>query len=338
MTSRSGGRLMVRAASSARSTSCWLTSRCLPETAITPRLLTPRMCPPAIPTSTDAISTPAIPSASPTACLIDSTVESMLTTTPLRRPRHGLSPTPTMSSSPAGDHSAMTQHDLVVPTSSPAITWRVLALAIPPSLAHGFQDDLIAEAQVDDGHGFPGGLELGEHAEEPAEPRLPVLPAEPHLYAVESVEHRPLGAAHVDLGDRLQEPDVRSQQEPEHGEAGDGPVGRLPSASGQILGVEPADDRRAERHRARFRAKVDPLLVDPVQPAGVDERERAALLHDKRHAIGQAPDDGGVAHQGQRLEPRHHVLAVEREDVGAGRDVRRRLDLLAAQPVLPAHL
>src|SRR5215471_12647040 len=166
MTSRSGGRLIVRAASRARSMSCWLTSRCLPDTATTPRLFTPRMWPPAIPTSTEAISTPAISSASPTACLIDSTVESMLTTTPLRSPRHGLTPTPTMSRLPTGDHSAITQHDLVVPTSSPAITWRALALAIPPSLAHGFQDDLIAEAQVDDGHGFPGGLELGEHTEE----------------------------------------------------------------------------------------------------------------------------------------------------------------------------
>jgi hypothetical protein len=95
-----------------------------------PRLLIPRMWPPATPAITEVISTPAISSASPTACLIDSTVESMLTTTPLRRPREGLTPTPMMSRLPTGDQSAMTQQILVVPTSSPAMTCRVRDLAI----------------------------------------------------------------------------------------------------------------------------------------------------------------------------------------------------------------
>ena len=43
---------MARAASTARSTSAALTSRCLPEIATTPRLLTPRMWPPATPAHT----------------------------------------------------------------------------------------------------------------------------------------------------------------------------------------------------------------------------------------------------------------------------------------------
>jgi hypothetical protein len=42
MISRSWGRLMARAASTARCTSVSSTSRCLPEMATTPRLLTPR--------------------------------------------------------------------------------------------------------------------------------------------------------------------------------------------------------------------------------------------------------------------------------------------------------
>ena len=129
---------MARAASSARSTSAGLTSRCLPETATTPRLLTPRMCPPATPAMTLEISTPAISSASPTACLMLSTVESMLTTTPLRRPRDGLVPTPTMSTVPMDDHSAMTQQILVVPTSSPVMSCRPLDLAMAPPTSPRF--------------------------------------------------------------------------------------------------------------------------------------------------------------------------------------------------------
>jgi len=51
--------------------------------------------------------------------LIASTVESMLTTTPRRRPRDGAVPTPTMSRPPSGDGRAMTAQIFVVPTSSP---------------------------------------------------------------------------------------------------------------------------------------------------------------------------------------------------------------------------
>src|SRR5512142_291774 len=58
-----------------------------PEIATTPRLFSERMWPPATPAYTAATSTPAICSASATACLIASTVESMLTTTPRRSPR-----------------------------------------------------------------------------------------------------------------------------------------------------------------------------------------------------------------------------------------------------------
>ena len=113
---------MALAASSARSTSKALTSRLRPETATTPRLLRPRMCPPATPAYTDATSTPAICSASATAFRIDSTVESMLTTTPLRRPRDAAAPTPTTSSPPSELTSAMIAQILVVPTSRPTIT------------------------------------------------------------------------------------------------------------------------------------------------------------------------------------------------------------------------
>ncbi len=61
-----------------------------------------------------------------------STVESMLTTTPLRKPRDGLVPTPTMSRVPMDDHSAMTQQILVVPTSSPVMSCLPRDLPMPP--------------------------------------------------------------------------------------------------------------------------------------------------------------------------------------------------------------
>ena len=164
----------------------------------------PRTWPPPTPAITDATSTPAIASASPTACLIASTVESMLTTTPLRRPREALAPTPTMSRSPLGDHSAMTQQILVVPTSSPAMICRPFALGmVSPSLrCRVSEHDLVAEAQID-----------GRSASRPACRAAPARPAARPSRASQSslpsrtsmpstrVEHRAFGAAHVDLGD-----------------------------------------------------------------------------------------------------------------------------------------
>jgi hypothetical protein len=57
-------------------------------------------------------------SASRIACLIDATVESMLTMTPFLRPRDGCVPTPMMSR-PSGPTSPTTAAILVVPMSSP---------------------------------------------------------------------------------------------------------------------------------------------------------------------------------------------------------------------------
>src|SRR6266478_6020836 len=59
-------------------------------------------------------------SASRMACLIEATVESMLTMTPFLRPREGCVPTPMMSS-PSGPISPTTAAILVVPMSSPTM-------------------------------------------------------------------------------------------------------------------------------------------------------------------------------------------------------------------------
>src|SRR5262249_52541523 len=149
-----------------RSTSFWLTSWCLPRTPTAPRLLMPRTWPPLTPVITEATSAPDIASASATACLIDSTVESRLTMTPLRRPRDELAPTPTTSRVPRGDHSAMTQQPWVVPMSTPAMTCRPFALGmISPSLHSGRpEDDLATEAQIDGDRRFAGRCRLREDA------------------------------------------------------------------------------------------------------------------------------------------------------------------------------
>ena len=116
MTSRSRGMATALAASMTRSTSFWVTSP--PLTAMTPWELKPMMWLPAIPAYTERIWHPAMSSASSRAFLMDCTVCSMFTTTPLRRPVEGLVPTPT-TSTPSGVSSPTTAQILVVPMSSP---------------------------------------------------------------------------------------------------------------------------------------------------------------------------------------------------------------------------
>ena len=118
ITSRSIGIATALAASITRFTSPSRTSRSL--TATTPCELKPRMWPPAMPAKTEVISQSAISSASSTACLMESTVASMSTTTPLRRPREGWVPMPT-TSIPFSVRSATITQIFVVPMSSPTI-------------------------------------------------------------------------------------------------------------------------------------------------------------------------------------------------------------------------
>ena len=65
------------------------------------------------------IWTAAISSASSTAFLIDSTVLSMLTTTPFRKPRERLDPTPMILIAPSSVTSATMAQIFVVPMSNP---------------------------------------------------------------------------------------------------------------------------------------------------------------------------------------------------------------------------
>ncbi len=108
---------MERADSIARSMSARVTS-CF-FNATTPRECTPVIWLPAMPVYTDSIWTAAINSASSTAFFTDSTVLSMSTTTPLRRPRDGLDPTPMMFTVPSSVTSATMAQIFVVPMSNP---------------------------------------------------------------------------------------------------------------------------------------------------------------------------------------------------------------------------
>ncbi len=87
MTSLSRGMATALAASMTLSTSSCETS--WPFTAITPWLLKPFIWLPAIPMNTEPISRPAMSSASSIDLCMESTVLSIFTTTPFRRPTEG---------------------------------------------------------------------------------------------------------------------------------------------------------------------------------------------------------------------------------------------------------
>src|SRR5215472_2083348 len=91
-TSRSSGREMLRAASTARRTSSLSMSRGRGPRAMPPRLFTPRTWLPATPISASSTGTLATPSASSTARRIELTVESRLTMRPLRKPLDSAAP------------------------------------------------------------------------------------------------------------------------------------------------------------------------------------------------------------------------------------------------------
>src|SRR5919205_2353328 len=92
------------------------------------------MCEPERLMATSSASSPLMRSASSTARVIESTAASGSTTTPLRRPRASDSPMPTMSMRPPSPGSPMMQVTRLVPTSSPTVWVRFLAIRV--SLLH----------------------------------------------------------------------------------------------------------------------------------------------------------------------------------------------------------
>src|SRR5215472_13690959 len=128
--SRSSGREMLRAASTARRTSSRSISRGRVPSVIPPRLFTPRTWLPATPMSASSIGTLATPSASSTARRMELTVASRFTIKPLRKPLDSAAPSArNFTRSPS--ISAMRTEVLVLPMSSPT---RYLSFFTEPPL------------------------------------------------------------------------------------------------------------------------------------------------------------------------------------------------------------
>src|SRR6056297_622881 len=192
----SAGMATVRAASMTRSTAPGVTSRS--RMATMPCELRLRTWLPAIPAYTSEISQPAISSASSTARCIDSTVDSILTTTPFFRPREGWLPMPIISSPPSSISSPTIATTLEVPISSPTIVSLALRLAIVRrsltacgrgaalAPAHG-KAAAVAQVHVAD-FGHPGCEQRRGHAGKAPQPCLEGLAAEAQLQAVAQLD------------------------------------------------------------------------------------------------------------------------------------------------------
>src|SRR4051812_25075467 len=147
-------------------------------------------------------------SASRMACLIEATVESMLTITPFFRPREGCVPTP-MTAGPSGVTSPTTAAILVVPMSSPTMMSEDLRGMEVPHLHGVFRGPQIFYSFVSVGRRRRGPepqaarrvaraadqLELAQH---PPRSRLRTIAAQLQLAAALRTRRR----ARLDLRDR----------------------------------------------------------------------------------------------------------------------------------------
>src|SRR5712692_3421947 len=125
MTWRSEATLIALLASTTRWTSSSPISWSGRATATTPMEFWDQRWVPARETTTDSIRWPAIRSAETAAAWMAEIGLSRLTTTPLRRPSDGLSPTPMMLTGAAGSSdSAMTTVTRLVPRSRPTVFFR----------------------------------------------------------------------------------------------------------------------------------------------------------------------------------------------------------------------
>src|SRR5487761_66008 len=125
MTWRSEATLTARLASTTRWTSSSPISWSGRATATTPVEFCDQRWVPARETTTDSMRWPAMRSAVTAAAWMAAIVLSRLTTTPLRRPSDGLTPTPMMlTGAPGSSDSAMTTATRLVPRSRPTVFFR----------------------------------------------------------------------------------------------------------------------------------------------------------------------------------------------------------------------
>src|ERR1700693_4498340 len=122
---RSAATLIPLLASTTRWTSSSPISWSGRATATTPVEFCDHRCVPARETTTDSMRWPAIRSAVTAAAWMAAIVLSRFTTTPLRRPSEGLSPTPmTLTGAPGSSDSAITTATRLVPRSRPTVFFR----------------------------------------------------------------------------------------------------------------------------------------------------------------------------------------------------------------------
>src|ERR1700675_2559412 len=122
---RSDATLTARLASTTRLTSSSPISWSGRATATTPVEFCDQRWVPARETTTDSMRWPAMRSAVTAAAWMAAMVLSRFTTTPLRRPSEGLSPTPMMlTGAPGSSDSAMTTATRLVPRSRPTVFFR----------------------------------------------------------------------------------------------------------------------------------------------------------------------------------------------------------------------
>src|SRR5229473_255411 len=125
MTWRSDATLTARLASTTRWTSSSPISWSGRATATTPVEFWDQRWVPASETTTDSMRWPAMRSAVTAAAWMAAMVLSRFTTTPLRRPSEGLTPTPMMlTGAPGSSDSAMTTATRLVPRSRPTVFFR----------------------------------------------------------------------------------------------------------------------------------------------------------------------------------------------------------------------
>jgi len=122
---------MACAASSTRSTSSTVMPCSRREMPTTPRLLREETCVPLSPTYARSILYPDVRSAFSTEAAMDAVASATSTTTPLRTPREGATPTPITQTFPSPSTSPTKVHTLLVPTSMPTIVRPTVSLALP---------------------------------------------------------------------------------------------------------------------------------------------------------------------------------------------------------------
>ena len=251
------------------------------------------------------LGSPRPPSPRPraTACLMDSTVESMLTTTPLRSPREGLVPTPTMSRLPIGRPVRDDAADLGRPHVEPGDDLPHSGSGHGPSSPrHGLENDLIAEAQVDRAHRLASrrGPARARPAAGRAGPPSPPRPGAPRRRPPCRARGRPAGSRRSPRSAAAARSRERSSTRSSEIPAATRGAG-VPSPAARSAGLSPVMTGASRHHRPRLRAQVHALLVDPVQPARVDEREGPPLFHHQRDPVREAPHHVGAPHERQRL-------------------------------------